>query len=73
VKPRDLGLGVFALVCLAANTWPGYARFGNTIEPYVLGLPHSLAWVVGWILASFVALALHYALAARDAGRSRRD
>ena len=35
--------GLYVLVCLAAQTWPVYDRFGNSIEPYVLGLPWSLA------------------------------
>ena len=33
---------------------------GNRIEPYVLGLPFSLAWVVGWVLLSFVALVAYH-------------
>lgn len=55
--------GLFALwvaCCLAALVWPGYALLGNRIEPRVLGVPFSLAWVVGWVLASFVALALYH-------------
>jgi hypothetical protein len=49
----------FALFCLsafAALTWPVYPALGNRIEPRILGLPFSLAWIVGWIVASLVAL-----------------
>ncbi len=58
---RHLALGVYVVLCVAALTWPGYAWFGNRIEPFVAGLPFSLAWIVGWILASFVALSLYHA------------
>ena len=57
---RDAVLGVYVVLCLLANTWPGYARFGNSIEPYVLGVPFSLAWIVGWVLLTFVVLALYH-------------
>jgi len=42
-------------------TWPGYALFGNSIEPYVLGLPFSLAWVVGWVILTLLVLTLFHA------------
>ena len=51
--------GLYVLLCLAAMTWPGFAWVGNRIEPRVLGLPFSLAWVVLWVLLTFVALALY--------------
>jgi TRAP-type C4-dicarboxylate transport system permease small subunit len=57
--PRRLRAVLFAIyvvVCLLALTWPGYSRFGNSMEPWVLGLPFSLAWVVGWVVLTFVAL-----------------
>jgi hypothetical protein len=57
---RNLLLGIYAVTCLLAMTWPVYDRFGNSIEPYVLGLPHSLAWVVGWVLATFVVLVAYH-------------
>jgi hypothetical protein len=38
-----------------ALIWPGYALV-PPVEPYVLGLPFSLAWVVGWMAAIFGAL-----------------
>jgi len=67
--------GLYVLVCLAAQTWPVYDRFGNSIEPYVLGLPWSLAWVVGWVTLTFVALAIYHVTGrqreAGDAGHGR--
>lgn len=52
----------FALFCLSAFvalTWPLYPALGNRIEPRVLGLPFSLAWIVGWTVASLLALVLY--------------
>ncbi len=60
MKLRDLLFAIYALVCLLAMTGPGYARFGNSVEPYVLGLPFSLAWVVGWVLLTFVVLVIYH-------------
>jgi hypothetical protein len=60
VTLRNSLFGTYALVCFGAMTWPGYARFGNSVEPYVGGLPFSLAWVVGWVLLSFVALIAYH-------------
>jgi len=57
---RDLLFGLYALCCVAALVWPGYAWLGNRIEPFVLGLPFSLAWIVGWVLMSLIALVLYH-------------
>lgn len=62
---RDALLAVYFVVCALAVTWPGFALFGNSVEPRVLGLPWSFAWSIGWILATFVAL-LAYHLTAAD-------
>ena len=61
-RKRTAGLlfALYALCCLGAVTWPGYAWFGNRIEPYVLGLPFSLAWIVLWVLLSLAALVLYH-------------
>jgi hypothetical protein len=62
VRRADVFFGSFALVCAAAVTWPGHALFGSRVEPFVLGLPFSLAWNVGWVVLSFAAIATyHYA------------
>jgi hypothetical protein len=58
---RHLLLGIYVVSCLLAMTWPVYDRFGNSIEPYVLGLPRSLAWVVAWVLMTFVVLVAYHA------------
>jgi len=65
---RNLLLGIYVVSCLLAMTWPVYARFGNSIEPYVLGLPLSLAWVVGWVLATFVVMVAYHATGRDERG-----
>ena len=63
-KPRtaDLLFALYAVCCLGAVIWPGYAWWGNRIEPYILGLPFSLAWIVGWVLLSLAALVLYHSV-----------
>ncbi|HEX2667456.1 MAG TPA: hypothetical protein VHP13_03690 [Gammaproteobacteria bacterium] len=51
-------LGV-VLAVLVASIWPGYLVAAR-IEPYVLGLPFSMAWLVGGILLVFIALLLTF-------------
>ena len=60
-SPRNLALGLYVALALFMLCWPGYALFGNSIEPYVLGVPFSLAWVVGWVLLTFVVLLIYHA------------
>jgi hypothetical protein len=47
------------MVAGLALVWPVYPSVAS-IRPYVLGLPFSLAWVVGWLGVVFVALVLLY-------------
>jgi len=57
-RRHKLLLGV-VLLALCASIWPGYL-LGDRIEPYVLGLPFSLVWLVGTIIVVFVALLLTF-------------
>ena len=71
--PSGLSLrnGLFAayvVACLCAVCWPGYPAFGNSIEPYVLGLPFSLAWTLGWVLLTFVVLLAYHVTGERRDG-----
>jgi hypothetical protein len=61
VRIRDLLFAIYVVICAAALTQPGYALFGNRVEPFVLGLPFVLVWSVGWIALTFVVLALYHA------------
>ncbi len=33
--------------------------WGSSAKPFVLGLPFSLAWAVGWLISVFVSLLLY--------------
>ena len=63
--------GLYVLVCLASQIWPANGMFGNSIEPYVLGLPWSLAWVVGWVVLTFVVLTIYHMTGERRAADDR--
>ena len=60
MKPRASWPHVlFALHCAATLfclAGPGYRLWGAEIRPFVLGLPWSFAWVLLWLIATFVAL-----------------
>ncbi len=67
-ESRRSSLLVFLAVTLIAGLaliWPVYP-FAGSIRPYVLGLPFSFAWVVGWLVVMFVALVLFYRADERD-------
>ena len=38
-------------------TWPGLLPFAH-VEPFVLGLPFSMAWIAGWVSGSVLVLYL---------------
>jgi len=50
---------VFVVAMMAVMVFPLFA-IGNRVEPMVLGLPFSMAWVVGWIMVEFVVLVAFY-------------
>jgi hypothetical protein len=49
----------FTVVMLALVTFPIYG-LANSVEPMILGLPFSMAWVIFWILVEFAALIAFY-------------
>ncbi len=59
--PQRRTLAFIFVVTIAgvALLWPVYP-FVPSIEPYVLGLPFSFAWVVGWLVVVFGALVFLY-------------
>ncbi len=64
---RALAVAFFLAFAIVV-TWPGYVAF-NRIEPLVLGLPFSMAWVALWVLVSILVL---YLLDRAEARRRRR-
>ncbi len=57
MRRRHLAVALFFLLYLLAVTWPGFLLF-NRVRPLVLGLPFSMVWVAGWVLAGGVVLFL---------------
>ncbi len=54
MRHRYLFAGFYVLAVMAL-IWPVYAWFGG-IRPFILGLPLSFAWIVGWLIAMFFAM-----------------
>jgi hypothetical protein len=67
-RTLDVLFGTYLAICALCVVWPGMAWYGARVEPLVLGLPFCLAWMVGWILATFLVLVLYDAM--RERGRS---
>lgn len=53
---RTLASTYFVLM-LVFVTWPGLVPFSR-VEPLILGLPFSMAWIAAWIAGSVVVLYL---------------
>jgi hypothetical protein len=50
----------------------GGIPFANRVEPYVMGLPFLLFWIVAWVVATSAITAVIYALdRRRDRARER--
>ncbi|MFT7679335.1 MAG: hypothetical protein ACI8QC_003336 [Planctomycetota bacterium] len=62
VAPRwpHVALGVYLLVALLALAWPGPDLIAGRIRPFVLGLPFAMAWNTGWVVLTFLTLALYH-------------
>lgn len=61
-KTRRSSLRAFLIVTVISGLaliWPLYPLAAD-IRPYILGLPLSFAWTVGWLAVMFVALVLLY-------------
>jgi len=60
-RPRraTVAFAVFTVAMVLVMIFPVYG-LGNRVEPFVLGLPWSLAWVVFWIGVEFVGLIAFY-------------
>ena len=70
---RALTVVYLALMTISV-TWPGFLPFARN-EPFVLGLPFSVAWIAGWVAGSVVVLYLldRVEQRHRPQGRSERD
>jgi TRAP-type C4-dicarboxylate transport system permease small subunit len=75
MKPKTtrllhLGLALYLVCCLLAVIWPGFAWIGQQRNILILGLPLTLAWYVGWIVLTFIALVAFEVLTSRTGPRS---
>ena len=46
---------VFTLFILIMLIFPVFS-LGNRVEPFIFGLPFSMAWVIFWIVIEFIGL-----------------
>ena len=58
-RKRRLLFASVLLLAILALIWPIYPMFSGT-TPQILGLPLSFAWVVLWLLITFVGLVWLY-------------
>ena len=47
----------YLVLAMIFVTWPGFLPFAR-IEPFILGLPFSMAWIAGWVAGVVVVLYL---------------
>lgn len=50
---------IFAVVILLVMIFPVYA-LGNRVDPFVLGMPFSMFWVLAWVVVELVGLVAFY-------------
>jgi len=58
----------YLVAALVFTTWPGLVPFAR-VEPLVLGLPFSMAWIAGWVAGVVVVLVLLDRVEARHRNR----
>ena len=46
-------LAILPVVAIVGAPW-----FANRVEPFVLGMPFLLAWIVAWVLVSSLVMAV---------------
>lgn len=61
---------LFFVGTTAALVWPVYPLLGDHVEPRVFGLPWSLVWVLGVIVANTAVLVALFATRAVDAAEA---
>lgn len=52
-------VAILGVICLLMMIYPLYS-LGNRVEPFVVGLPFSMFWVVLWIVVEFVGFICAY-------------
>lgn len=57
LRTARLLTGAYLIAALFFVTWPGLLPFAR-IEPFIFGLPFSMAWIAGWIAGVVIVLTL---------------
>lgn len=65
LRKSRLMIFIFSILAFLSIMWPGYAHFAD-YEPFILGIPLSFAWIILWVILSFVAMMSMYILDNRD-------
>ena len=62
-----------ALALLPTIGLLGGIPFANRVEPFVLGLPFFLFWIVAWVVATSAIMGIVWALDRDDPARARAE
>jgi Protein of unknown function (DUF3311) len=62
-----------ALALLPTIGLLGGIPFANRVEPFVLGLPFFLFWIVAWVVATSAIMGIVWALDRDDRARARAE
>lgn len=66
-QKRNIQFVIFTCVILAMLIFPFFS-IGNRVEPFIFGLPFSMAWVLLWIVIEFIGLLVFLRLDSRGEG-----
>ena len=56
---------VFMLLILSMMVFPMFS-IGNKVEPFIIGMPFSIIWVLFWIIVQFIGLLVFVTLDKED-------
>ena len=57
LRAARLLAGLYLVLATIFVTWPGFVPFAK-VEPFILGLPFSMAWIAAWVAGCVVVLYL---------------
>jgi hypothetical protein len=71
LQPGSIVRRVWLLALIPFIALVGGAFFANRVEPYVLGLPFFMFWIVLWVVLSSLVMAIVYRLDPRNRAPDR--
>lgn len=63
--------GAYLVLAMVFVTWPGLVPFARA-EPFILGMPFSMAWIAAWVAGIVVVLTLLDRVERRHRGGGER-